>query len=333
MTTRVFALSWAVVWPISHNKRGFMDAVSLAEYRRMPVLSVPYLIHRLIPEKGRIQLVGPAKAGKSFLALQIALAVAHGQPFIGRETKQGRVLYLQFDTPDHLWKERLDDLEVNGIALPEHTDIHLIKPGSIKRVFDIVSRDNEIQMIQLVERVRPKLVIIDVLAKLHHLDGNTERDMKRIFDPLNQIFADVALILLHHTTKSAERPSEDGESTGYVPRPSTAGRGSSYVAGEVDANWLLWPTTGGQALFWVESRFDEDIKLQALRNPDNGLWDFPEEASIKSESEKLVALCDEFPDKSHADLVPIVKQRFGLARTAYYRRMSGLRCSHKQGVE
>src|SRR5215510_6093278 len=101
-----------------------MEPISLAEYRQLPALSVPYLIHRLIPEKSRIQLVGPAKAGKSFFAWQIALSVAQGRDFLGRKTKQGRVLYLQFDTPDHIWKERLDDLDINGVHLPEHIDVH-----------------------------------------------------------------------------------------------------------------------------------------------------------------------------------------------------------------
>lgn len=306
-----------------------MEPISLAEYRALPVLSVPYLIHRLIPEKSRIALVGPAKTGKSFFAFQLALAVAQGLPFLGRTTTRGRVLYLQFDTPDPIWKERLDDLEVNGVNLAG--DIVMIRPGTMERPFDIMSLQSQTMLNKLVNRVEPKLVIIDVLSKIHHLDGNTERDMRRVWDVLNGIFGDMALMIVHHTTKGSETAGvDDKKETQYAPppRPSSAGKGSGFIGGEVDANWLLWPTGENQAFYWVESRFDEDIKLQAIRDSETGMWNFPEEATIKDVSEQLVTLCNEHPHCSHGELAPIVKQRFGLSRASYYRRMSGLKCRH-----
>jgi hypothetical protein len=306
-----------------------LEPISLAEYRALPVLSVPYLIHRLIPEKSRIALVGPAKTGKSFFAFQLALAVAQGLPFLGRSTSKGRVLYLQFDTPDPIWKERLDDLVVNGVDLSG--DIVLIRPGTMEKPFDLMSLQSQTMLNKLVNRVEPKLVIIDVLSKIHHLDGNTERDMRRVWDVLNSIFGDMALMIVHHTTKGSETAGvADRNESQYAPppRPSSAGKGSGFIGGEVDANWLLWPTGENQAFYWVESRFDEDIKLQAIRDSETGMWNFPEEATIKDVSEQLVTLCAEHPTLSHHHLAPIVKQRFGLSRASYYRRMAGLKCRH-----
>jgi hypothetical protein len=301
-----------------------MEPILLSEYRQLPSLSVPYLIHRLVPENGRILLLGPPKAGKSFFALQAGLHVAQGRPFIGRATKQARVLYLQFDTPDHLWKERLDDLSYNGVDLGG--EFFMPKPTAIKQTFDIISPTNQTAMITALVKINPQLVIIDVYSKLHHLDGNTEKDMKRVWNCLNEIFAGRALMVVHHTPKSGE--DKEGKASGFIPRPSTAARGSGYISGEVDANWLLWPTGDQQCLFWVESRFDEDVKLTAIRNPETTLWTFPEEAEIRDVSEKLIALCDEFPGQSHGQLAPLAMKRFGLSRASYYRRMTGLKCRH-----
>lgn len=48
--------------------------------------------------------------------------------------------------------------------------------------------------------------------------------------------------------------------------------------------------------------------------------------------EQLLALCEEHPALDHSDLAAIAKQRFQMSRSAYYRRMSGLRCRHFQGT-
>ena len=73
--------------------------------------SLNWVIHKLLPRPGLTILMGPPKLGKTFLALGIALAVVHGEPFLGQKTVPGRVLYLQLDSSEAVWRERLKDLD------------------------------------------------------------------------------------------------------------------------------------------------------------------------------------------------------------------------------
>ncbi len=298
-----------------------MKAITLEDYLAYPSLEVNYLIHRLLPEKGRVALCGPNKAGKSFLGLQVALAVAQGRPFLARHTKQARTLYLQFDTPDPIWRGRFDDLIANNVDLITKGEFALIHPATQERPFNIMDIGQRVKLEKLLITYDPKLVVVDVFSKIHYRPEDSADEMKRIWDILNAVFTDTCLIVIHHTRK----PDQQND---RIPRPSDAGRGSGFTGGEVDANWLLWPTENGQAIFSVESRFDEDFELLAIRSPETALWEFPGEAEVRDLNDQLAAMCDEFPGQSHFELSTIVKQRHGLSRATYYRRMSGVKCRH-----
>lgn len=264
-------------------------------------------------------LVGPPKVGKSYLAFQVALAVAQGRQFMGRATRKGRVLFLQFDTPDHIWRERLDELADAGVDLGG--DIHFVRPETALRQVDIRLENTRKELEDIIKKVDPDLVIIDVLRKIHNGDENDSREGKVIFDILNVVCEGRSLFILHHMRK----PNGD-----YVPTPSTAGRGTSFYGGEVDATWLILADRKGEtARFMIESRVDESIDTMLVRDPDSGLWVFTEEAELRDQSDKLIALCDEFPGQSHNQLYPLLKQRgIHLSKSQYYKKMKGLRCRH-----
>ncbi len=291
-----------------------MRSISLADYRALPSLEIEYLVSRMIPKPGRIILTGPPKAGKSFLALQLALAIAQGAPhFLGRQVKKGKVLYLQFDTPDAVWKERLDDLAVAGVDLTG--DFHLIHPDDHMHRVDLRNPDTRKSIERLLGTVNPDFVVIDVLRKIHDAQENDSTEMKQVFDILNVMFAGYSLFMLHHTPKLNP---EFGR-----PSPSNALRGSSFIGGEVEATWLLF-----NGKLTIESRIDEEFETNAVRDPKTGFWYFPEIDDMGDLPKELIALCDEFPGKSHSQLADIVKTRFGLSRASYYRQMKSLRCRH-----
>lgn len=294
-----------------------MRSISLSDYRALPSLEIDYLISRMLPKPGRVIITGPPKAGKSFLALQIALAVAQGQPsFLGRPVKKGKVLYLQFDTPDALWKERLDDLAVAGVDLTG--DFHLIHPDDAMHQVDIRNIETRKKIERLLETVQPDLVVLDVLRKVHDAQENDSTEMKQVFDIINGLFAGVSLLMLHHTPKLNPQFGR--------PSPSNALRGSSFIGGEVEAIWLLF-----DGILTIESRIDEEFATRVQRNPKTGFWTFPEIEDMGDIPTELVKLCEEFPGQSHHQLSEIVRQRFGLSRASYYRQMKSLRCRHSEG--
>ena len=242
-----------------------MKAISATDFLRLEGLKTDYIIPQLLPEVGRVALYGVAKRGKSFLALQMAFSVCQGIPFLGYEvTKPGPVLYLQFDTPPELWQERLAKLRDASTAIPNN--LYFVHPSTQPRRVNVLDGHQAREIHDMITATLPALVIIDVLSKVHRLNENEATDMKPVIDHLSTLCAGRAMLIVHHTAKPNMAPGA-GQQTA-----SNAGRGSSYLGGEVDANWLLKVKQRGRAALEIEARFaapSEDISL--VQN-EHGLW-------------------------------------------------------------
>ena len=127
-------------------------------YRRdLPPLE--YLVRDMITEGAHL-LGGRPKTGKSWLVLQLGLAVAQDEPFLGRPTKGGDVLYLALEDSDRRMRQRIARLlpDLEG-AWPERfhyaTWWHRIDKGGLEAL-----------QLWLHEHGEAALVIIDTLAKV-----------------------------------------------------------------------------------------------------------------------------------------------------------------------
>src|SRR5690242_9493179 len=94
--------------------------LSASQYVDAPRPQLSWLVPSYIPHPGLVLLIGEPKAGKSFLGLQLAMLVASGQPFLGQPIAASPVLYLQFDTSETVWRQRLDHLRSEGVRLPDN---------------------------------------------------------------------------------------------------------------------------------------------------------------------------------------------------------------------
>lgn len=290
-----------------------MKAVKLSEYCSVPNIKLEYLIHKLIPKPGRIMLVGPPKVGKSRLALQVCIAVAQGKSFLGRATKPGKSLYLEFDTPGEVWQDSVKELQEGGIDL--EGEVYINDPSEWCGQKNILQKEDRQPIIDLINEVNPDLIVMDAFRKLFTGDENDSGVRLAVWDHLNNMCRGRSLMLLHHTHKLNP---EYGR-----PAPSQAGRGSSFDGGEVEGTWFLW-----QGLLTGESRLDEEWAYRAVLNPDTGLFEFPEEVDMRTQVEKLTALCNEHPDLDHAHIFKQFKEKVGCSRATYYRLMHGVACCH-----
>lgn len=295
-----------------------MKAVKLDEYETLDIVPVEYLIYKWIPKPGRIMLVGPPKNGKSFMALQMGLAMAQGTPFIGRDSVKSRVLYLQFDTPAPMWLERLKDVKQAGVDLSGQ--FYMNDPISFGKSWDIRDTPDRAEIRDLITAVEPDCVIIDALRKIHRAKENDSGEMSRVFDLLSGLTKDRASIIVHHTHKINER--RDGR-----PTPSDASRGSTSMAADADMTILLL-----NKILSTEGRFDEELVTRIDRDESTDFLSFPEldnEAANRAVQAGLVELCKEFPNQTHNQLVPIVRKRLGLSKSSFYRQIRGCPCVHQ----
>jgi hypothetical protein len=141
-------------------------------------------------------LCGFPESGKSTLAHQLALAVAHGIPFLGRETAQGHVIY---------WKNEDSAQDVSEdflrAGLREDSDLSILLPKSGDNNFKELTAE-------LLQCPKTKLVIIETLSDFLPVTDITSNDdcragldqfCNRIIDP----HPDCAYLILHHFNKSS----------------------------------------------------------------------------------------------------------------------------------
>lgn len=286
-----------------------MRVVSINDYARLDRPSLAWLIPRYLPAPSLIVLLGEPKVGKSFFALQIANVIGSGGRLWGEQAKRGRVLYLQFDTSEMVWRERITTMREYGLGLSDN--IFLVHPDDNPKWCDITDPAIQRWWRQAIEQTKPDVIIVDVYREIHRKDENDSTAGKVVGDTLMELVKGYATILLHHTPKidlSAVDPDE--------VRPVNLARGSSYLAGKADALWLL-----SQHRLWIAPRFGESFHTEARLNTP-GLWSFP----ALEEGEVLATTVHEHPDSTLASLWAN-RPRAELSLVALAAQVRRLRCS------
>lgn len=147
---------------------------------------------------------GVPKAGKSWLGLEIAVAVASGTACLGRfpvDTPGPVVAYLAEDGLPAI-RDRIDQLcQHRGLSLPRLDHLHVITAPSLR--LDLETDRQALQ--QTLSVLQPKLLLLDPLVRLHRLDENSAADISGLLGFLRQLNRqhDVAIILVHHMAKRA----------------------------------------------------------------------------------------------------------------------------------
>jgi len=183
-------------------------------------------------------LGGAPKSGKSFFALELAVAVASATAAAGRFAvpAPGPVLLCAADDPPAVVVQPLAALAAARAqplaALPVEV---IVEPGV--RLPDGLDR-----LAATVARLTPRLLILDPLIRLHRADENSATEMAVILDGLRTLARATAcaILLVHHTRKA--------------PAGGIAGhglRGSSDLHAFGDTNH---PRAPGDARAAVESR-------------------------------------------------------------------------------
>ncbi|WVT73755.1 AAA family ATPase [Sinorhizobium chiapasense] len=169
-----------------------------------------YLISGLIETGTDSLFYGRDGSGKSLICLDIALSVASGQPWFGRETRQCEVVYI--------YTEGWGRLKNRKAAWEEHHK-RSVEEGIWFRVRPLrLSKPTEVSAFIAKLRkagVRPGLIIIDTLARNGGgIDVNKDADMALYHEgtrKLREAFG-CATITVHHAGKDKRRGAKGATS-------------------------------------------------------------------------------------------------------------------------
>jgi hypothetical protein len=187
-----------------------------------------WLIQGLWSDQAVGILGGEPKCCKSFLALDIAISVASGSPCLRQfpVPQSGPVLLFPAEDSLAIVRQRLEGIcTVAGLAL-QSVPLHVITAPSLR--LDLAA-DRE-RLARTVESLRPKLLILDPLIRLHRIDENESSQIAPLLGGLRELQRrfELAVLLVHHAKKEA-----------HSMRPGQALRGSSELHGWGDSNLYL----------------------------------------------------------------------------------------------
>ena len=151
---------------------------------------------------------GEPKCYKSFLALDMAVAVAAGVPCLRRfpAVRPGRVLLFAAEDALHIVRARLEGIcRAAGVRLVD-LDVQVITAASVR--LDLAA-DQE-RLAATVAALRPALLILDPFVRLHRIDENASADVAPLLAYLRDLQRrfELAVVVVHHARKGAARVRE-----------------------------------------------------------------------------------------------------------------------------
>jgi hypothetical protein len=176
----------------------------------------PWVVKNWIPRDGLVILASSPKAGKTALASAMARAVATGQDFLGQPVEQGPVMWCSYEETPYERHPYVKDLPDD---IPIYTGFPYTLPSLDGRALDFVvdrygrySENEEPEIFTAAVSVKAKLIVIDCLhAAVRSWNLAENGAARRLMGRLRtwSAFYHIAVLVLHHVTKSATR--------GYYP--------------------------------------------------------------------------------------------------------------------
>jgi hypothetical protein len=234
--------------------RGIFTA---AELQKMVFPPIRWIVPDVLPE-GLTILAGKPKMGKSWLALDIALAVAAGVNVLGRQCAPGPVLYLALEDNQRRLQRRLQRLQPGfdwPAALEFNTRWPLLDAGGEKQISAWIAAHEA-----------ARLVIVDTLATVRPASKATDKAHSADYSALrglHQIASDtgVAALVIHHLRKAEADDPFDMVS------------GSTGLTGAADTSLILTRHEGeGGCILYGRGRDLEEFEAGLEFDPATCRW-------------------------------------------------------------
>ena len=195
---------------------------SAAALMAQPLPELHYVVEGFLPQ-GLALLASPPKYGKSWLAMQLCLAVSQGQPFLGMPTRQATCLYLALEDGRQRLQKRLARLGGQGSrTLYFETRAITLAEGLLTYLESFQARHPDC-----------RLVVVDTLQKVRGEAGPSSSAYAADYADLGALkaYADrqgVCLLVIHHLRKM----TDDAD-------PFNRIAGSNGIFGAADAALVL----------------------------------------------------------------------------------------------
>jgi len=285
---------------------GRLNSLTLEQSLIEPLEEIPELVNYWVRIGDLTLLVGPGGLGKSTIALSLALSLAGGVPFLGFEVPSPeKVLYLDLEMGEYEFRTRLNTLGPQFPDIARQNFHWLSLPGKDVRSFRINREGDKSRLLNELDIIRPKLLVVDNHSRFHSGDANKEADMiPMVVIPTGEMIVEFnlgILYLMHTGWKERERP-----------------RGTMCIFDA--ASTMIAVTKAGdprkRILKWQKNRSvrrqQGPTRLSTLYDPETFMVETGEHEEISSVFQETV-----FPIKRN-DFVERLKEDLGVGKTRAY---------------
>ena len=171
-------------------------------WNHMPELS-PCLIDGVLRQGHKMLIAGPSKAGKSFLQIEMCIAIAEGRSWLGWGCTKGRVMYVNLELDRASCLHRFQDVY----------DALGWEPRNLRNIDIWNLRGKSVPM----DKLAPKLIrraakkeyiaiVIDPIYKVITGDENSADQMANFCNQFDKVCTELgcAVIYCHHHSKGAQ---------------------------------------------------------------------------------------------------------------------------------
>lgn len=189
----------------------------------IPELS-PCLIDGVLRQGHKMLLAGPSKAGKSFLQIELCIAIAEGMNWLGWQCTKGRVMYVNLELDRASCLHRFRDV-YRALGWP---------PRSLQNIDIWNLRGKSVPM----DKLAPKLIrraskkdyiaiVIDPIYKVITGDENSADQMAKFCNQFDKVCTELgcSVIYCHHHSKgsqSAKKSMDRASGSGVFARDPDA---------------------------------------------------------------------------------------------------------------
>jgi hypothetical protein len=249
--------------PSSESEVECLPFSRVFEIARLPE-EEKWLVEGFITQGSITVLASSPKAGKTWVSLALATAVASGTSALGRfhAPTPGAVVVFPAEDDPRAVRGRIEALCLGQKLSLEALPLHIITADTLR----LDEEDDRRKLEALLERVQPKLLVLDPLVRLHSGAESYVGHVSEVFGYLRRLIRrfKVSILVTHHVAKNRSGASQPGQ----------AMRGSGDIHASYDHGATLERQEDGSVRVALEHRSAPSPEPFAYRlhsKPDGGI--------------------------------------------------------------
>ncbi|MFZ5910412.1 MAG: AAA family ATPase [Chloroflexota bacterium] len=259
---------------------------------------IAWIVPDLLPP-GLTFISGKPKAGKSWLALQLALSVSTGGKMFGRDVEKGKVLYLALEDNERRLQDRMTKQ-----AWPTNHDVEFMLLDIFRDQITALNTGGGKRLLKYVDRRKYRVVIVDTFSRAIQGDQLDPSEMTEAVGPIQQyaLSKNLALVVIDHMPKNTIGETD----------PISHIFGSVAKAAVTDTAWGLYKKNGiAGAELAITGRDVPDSTLKLTFDKSGWYWHCEgnaDEIAMTETRLAILAAVEEFGEAQVKDIADAIGQ-------------------------